>query len=144
MIPRWVEQYLHVPFVDRGRAMRGADCLGLVAIVLEREAHVSIPDYGFIGCDDHQRIAMAIAKAKQADDQWRPWPIREARVFDVVPMTTDDREPDHLGVMVSPFHVLHTERGSGPSVNDISGYAVKYRLEPNGAPTVWRFRGLWT
>ncbi len=146
MIPRWVEKYQQIPFVNKGRNFKGADCLGLIALVLQAEMRITIPDYGFIDAGDGQRIARAIAAAKLADRDWRPFSLRDARAFDVVPMTSanGDGSADHLGIMVSPHHVLHTEIGSGPHVEDIDSYGIKYRLEPRGAPTVYRFRELWT
>ena len=142
MIPRWVERYMQIPFVDLGRSPRGCDCLGLVRLVFAMETKIAFPDYGFVSSSDRKAIAKAIAAAKAADDLWSPVPIREAKPFDVVTMTSADSrgEADHLGVMVSGTRVLHTEEASGPVCEDISSYSIRYRLEPRGAPVVHRFK----
>lgn len=130
MIPRWVEKFQLIPFVDKGRTMKGCDCLGLVALVLKEQAGISIPDYGFISHCDRKRIVEAIAKAKRAPFEWEALPLQDCQPFDVVTMrSADGVEAEHIGVMVSKTHVLHTELASGPTCEDVHSPLIANRIE---------------
>lgn len=149
-IPRWVEAFLAVPFVDRGRSMAGCDCFGLVRLVMARRAGLLLNDYGFVAARDRTTINAEMVKAKADHALWRPVPLAQARPLDLVPMTSTVVRQDgatdladcHIGIMVTARHVLHTEIASGPVCLDVGHPSIVHRLHPPDAPPVYRHRDL--
>lgn len=141
--PRWVEGYLSIAFVDKGRTERGCDCFGLVRLVLARQKVLILADYGFVAVRDRSSINEQITTAMANRDQWCPVSLSEAQAFDVVVMTATVTDQDwHVGIMVTERHVLHTEFASGPVCVDVSHSSVVHRLHPQNAPLVYRHRDL--
>lgn len=148
--PRWVADYLAIPFIDRGRTDRGCDCFGLVRLVLAKRSGIILATYGFVAADDRAAVRVAIHAAKLDVETWCPVSIATAQPLDVVPMTDLVRLQDgstevgdcHVGIMVTERHVLHTERASGPVCLDISHPSVVNRFHPQEAPLVYRHRDL--
>lgn len=148
--PRWVEEFLDIPFVDRGRNVRGCDCFGLVRLVLARRAGIILPDYGFVPAHARGKVNDAIEDSKANAGLWQGVSIGSAGALDVVPMTdivvrqngSSDVAECHVGLMVSERHVLHTEKASGPVCLDVSHSSIVNRLSPAHAPLVYRHRDL--
>lgn len=138
--PRWIERYLAIPFLDKGRDAKGCDCFGLVRLVLAERAALILATYGFVSADDTDAIANEITIAAAHRDTWRSYPLASARTFDVVVMV-DSKGPRHVGVMVNALHVLHSERESGPSCVPVK--SVVHRVHPQSFPVVYRHRSLW-
>lgn len=149
-IPRWVEPYLAIPFKDRGRTADGCDCYGLVRLIVARRAGILLPDYGLVASRDRVSVNEAIVHAKADRAVWRAVPIQCALALDLVPMTevarlqsgVSDVVDCHIGIMVTPRHVLHTERASGPACVDISHPSVLHRFHPQDAPLIYRHRDI--
>lgn len=147
MIPSWVESYLRIPFVSRGRDERGCDCFGIVRLVLLREKGIVTKDYGFVAANDSSAITRSIIEAEAERETWAPVPIADAKPFDVVPMTSfvvrqdgrGDVQENHVGVMVSLGVILHSEFASGPACVQVARPDVAVRLTPQA----WRHRSLW-
>lgn len=147
MIPRWVEPYLRIPFVSRGRDERGCDCFGLVRLVLLKELGLEVKEYGFIKASDKLTISLAISEAEADHTTWKPVRSSDARTFDVIPMIgvvdcQDGRktvQETHVGIFVAPGVVLHTEFDSGPACVPVRHPDVAVRLTPQA----WRHRSLW-
>src|SRR5678815_1715944 len=115
MIPRWVADYLTIPFQSGGRDRCGCDCFGLVRLVLADRLGVVCPAYGFVGAHDRVAIAATFREASAAP-VWQALPIAVAQAFDVVPLGGTVRLQSgavtfaeiHVGIMVSSSHLLHT------------------------------------
>lgn len=133
--PRFVERYLEVPYRRRGRSMAGADCFGLVWLILKDECGIVMPDYTWVDPKDRLAFAAEI-RANSVDWIWAPVAASEARAFDVVPMSGPGGE--HVGIMVSPVHMLHTQAESGPACEPLSEPGIRLRLVPQGAPILRR------
>ncbi len=130
--PRWIEDYLRVPYVDGGRNRAGCDCWGLVRLVLLERAGVACESYGEISAAQMAAVARNALRVTAA----APWrPVEEAQPFDVLLMAgrfeaqdgKPRRAPVHVGIMVTPDHVLHTEEESGPVVAALSDADVRFR-----------------
>lgn len=133
--PRWVEDYLQIPYVDGGRDRAGCDCWGLVRLVLRERAGVACESYGEISARQMAAVARNALRVTAA----APWRISETpQPFDVLLMAgrfqTQDgkphRAPVHVGVMVTTDHVLHTEEDSGPVVAALTDAGVRFRALP--------------
>lgn len=137
--PRFVERYLEIPYRRRGRCERGADCFGLVWLVLKQECGLVLPDYSWVDPKDRQAFRDAV-RTESIDTIWAPIAVWAARAFDVVQMSGPDGE--HVGIMVSPVHMLHTEAASGPACQPLTDPILRHRLVPQAAPIVRRHHTL--
>jgi cell wall-associated NlpC family hydrolase len=137
--PRFVERYLEIPYRRRGRCERGADCFGLVWLVLRQECGIVLPDYTWV--DPKDRVAFAAEiKVNSVDWIWAPIAVSIAQAFDVVPMSGPEGE--HVGIMVSPVYMLHTQAESGPACELLTDPILRHRMVPQGAPIVRRHHTL--
>jgi len=130
--PRWAEPFVAVPYRDGGRDFAGADCWGLVRLVMRERGGVSLPSYGEIAASERARVARRMTK----DSDGGPWlPVDAPRALDVVVMFADAkvggrfrRLRGHVGIMVDDRHVLHTEEETGASIARITADDVRHRI----------------
>lgn len=134
--PRWVEQYLGIPFADdetsRAKPSRaGCNCIGLVHLVLKERAGVHIPAYEEISATDLLASARAFKKAIDGD----PWSVVQGdpRPFDCALMLamSDDLRTDtwgHVGIVVGPNMVLHIWRETLSVVMPFNHIRIRNRI----------------
>lgn len=121
-----------VPYKDGGRDMAGADCWGLVRLVMLERGGVLLPSYGEIAASERARVARRMTK----DSDGGPWrPVDAPQALDVVVMFADTevggkphRLRGHVGIMVDERHVLHTEEETGPEILPLDGRTLKHRV----------------
>ena len=128
-LPAWIADYLAIPFVEGGRDRNGADCYGLVRLVLDEQFGLAIPadpaGAWTPGLDPAGREALAtrIAAARAA---WREVPRGNVAPGDVLLLRVEGR-PLHVGVAldgVRPDGVglfFHSELDVGPHCDDWNG-----------------------
>lgn len=128
ILPTWVAGYIApkaVSFVELGRGMDGADCWGLLRLVLMHEAGVDVPAYGGIGYEDSACDPKELMEfmAGEIAAQWAPiWERTAETPKDAIPTGEQvfdglwlrphgRRQTIHVGVVVKPGWMLHVEHG---------------------------------
>ncbi len=123
-VPAWIESYLAIPFVEGGRDRGGADCYGLVCLVLEDQFGVSIPRESagaWTGDLDKAARADLAARVEATLAVWREIPRGAVKAGDVVLLRFDGR-PLHVGVALDNAGLFfHTELDVGPHCDDWNG-----------------------
>jgi cell wall-associated NlpC family hydrolase len=118
-VSAWAEPYLRIPFREGGRDIHGCDCWGLVRLVLAERAGLLTPRHDGLTEDEIER-------------QSHVWPevSREAaQAFDVVVMRQRlTTEFTHVGVVIEPGRLLHTEERTGPMIVDFDHRTVRHRI----------------
>lgn len=111
----WTNDYIRIPFLERGRTREGADCWGLVKIVYEERLGVVLPeltDY------EHTKDKKSIPKIiKEESSHWSKVPLGSEREYDVAVFRMCGLAM-HVGVVVKQGVMLHCERGSGTYVSE--------------------------
>jgi cell wall-associated NlpC family hydrolase len=118
------DQYVGIPYVDRGRSLVGCDCYGLLHLVFRELRGLELPSFA----EDYVTAADSAAIADLINGELEPWHQVEAgleRTFDGVLMR-DGREGRHIGIVAAPGLMLHVERGETS------------RIERYGAPRMVR------
>jgi hypothetical protein len=140
---RWIDRYMVVPFVRRGRDWNGCDCIGLYQLVLATEARLTINAPAELGLHTpvcSQRAVdsailfgrfVAIVGANVAEA------TAKARCFDAVLMTAHvmnrrtgsiGRADLHLGCATGNGYVLHIEDERGPQLVAIDDPEIAHRI----------------
>ena len=142
----WTRDWVGIPFLDRGRDRAGLDCWGLLRLVEREVFGVEVPsfsgDYGDVR--DHARIAELIeANLPGWDPVVEPDPATglcdfgAGRPGDGV-LLRRRGGPLHVGVVVAPGWMLHTEEGTASVLAPYNGLKERHRVlgiyRPGDAP----------
>lgn len=124
--PSWVNQYVGIPYSDRGRTMEGSDCWGLIKIVLKDQFNIFVPEHEnvhYLGKRNVEDLAVYMSEyveQVQRMEQWFQVPKEEVREGDVVLLRLMGY-PIHVGIAVSPTYMLHQLEGSDSVLEEIFG-----------------------
>ncbi len=106
----FADQYCGLPYKRMGRDRAGLDCWGLVRLVLLEQLGRELPRY-----DGDDPEGWSITAHSNAFAQVS---MQDAQVLDVAILTTDVKvkggwvsAPVHIGVFITPIHVLHIVAG---------------------------------
>lgn len=143
--PVWTLSYIGIPFIDRGRDLDGCDCWGLVRLVMQDRVQVTL-DSLQVSESDYQSVMAEIASAQQTSE-WISVDQDCECTFDVAEMSWPVRingqwrhEPLHVGIIVAPGWLLHTERSTAAMLSPYtSDLRIKRRIIG-----FWRHRELST
>jgi len=130
LAPAWVNDYTGIPFVDGGRSLDGADCWGLLKIVMEEHFHVVVPTYDeYVYGDEATKEA---ASKRLAEDSIKPpWikvDLEKARAGDALLMRILGY-PIHVSLVVAPCLMLHTVKGINSTIEEYDSYLWKKRIQ---------------
>lgn len=140
----WCNRYIGIAFSDLGRNIDGpVDCWGLVCLVMKERAGIELSSYSTISEADYRAVSAEISSAK-ASEEWTSIPNGEEKELDVVEMVSPARQggkisflPLHVGIVVSPGWVLHTEAATGSRLSTYRDKRIASRILG-----FWRYRSL--
>lgn len=138
---RWVDDYMAVPHVRRGRSGTGYDCYGLVRAILTERAGLSLARHD--GFDVSRGMDVAALISSEATD-WLPIERGDERQFDVVIMRGVFEAGGkmvgadmHMGLVTKPGHLIHTEEKAGVQHQPFTHPAIRDRIRK-----IYRHRAL--
>jgi cell wall-associated NlpC family hydrolase len=117
------DEFVGIPFVDRGRDLKGCDCWGLLTLVYAKIG-VDLPSHR----DDYQTVADRDEVARilgNGKSQWRL--VHDERPTDAVLLKLAGR-PFHVGVVVRPGLMLHALPGTGAAIEDYRSHNYSRRI----------------
>jgi cell wall-associated NlpC family hydrolase len=103
----WINNYIGLPFKDKGRSMAGVDCWGLVQQIYRRERGIELPDYLiYETVSDKDQVVDTVNKIRS--EGWVAYPktIRPEQ-FDVI-LFESGGKPLHVGLMIDPRRFVHS------------------------------------
>lgn len=120
--------YLRVPFLSRGRDLRGWDCYGLYRYLMAERHGIVLPSYAeaYKADDDAQGIALAIGTFRPVG--WAAVAPGEAQMGDGVVLRIAG-QPWHCGYVIEPGIMLHARRGAGTCIESYTAPLWEKRLE---------------
>lgn len=109
----WVEKYIDLPFLNRGRDRSGVDCWGLCRLVYEEQLGLNFPSY----CNMYtQSIACDSVNDAFTEGKLGGWAeVTTPIPFDLIIFTLCGR-PFHCGIIVSSDYMLHIMSGCNAAV----------------------------
>lgn len=128
MRPAWVQSYLGIPFLEKGRTRAGLDCYGLVRLVYQEQRGLELPSYaeGYATTTDADEIT-ALYRGEVAS-QWQERPLADAQCFDVAVLRILG-EPIHFALVLDPPYFLHVFRETDVSVERLDALIWQRRVE---------------
>lgn len=109
----WTNDYIRIPFVEHGRDRDGVDCWGLVRLVYFDRLGIDLPTLtGYANTKDKLTIPGIIG---QESSLWQPVSLGAEKELDVAVFRICG-VPMHVGIVVKPGIMLHSECGSGTYV----------------------------
>ncbi|KQZ31574.1 hypothetical protein ASD50_14995 [Mesorhizobium sp. Root552] len=120
------DEYVGLPWLDRGRDREGTDCWGLLAMVYAERFGIVLPSFR----DDYQTAADGEAVAGLINghrSEWTEVPAGEERPGDALLMSLAGM-PRHIGVVVCKGLVLHIERGAGSLIEGYHSMRLRRRV----------------
>jgi cell wall-associated NlpC family hydrolase len=121
----WHQQYIGIPFAEKGRDATGLDCWGLVKLVYEKELGVELPGYewAYHTTQDKDAIGNEIAMERVAG--WRE--VETPAPFDLVILRMQG-VPMHVGVVTSAPSMIHSARGVNVALERYDSMRWKNRV----------------
>ena len=107
-----LDDFVGVPWRDRGRDRNGCDCWGLARLVYRERLGIDLPSY----VDDYASTADRSALdglIRGEREPWRPVTADAAELFDVVLLR---ERPWHIGVVAGAGLMLHMPRGQTSTI----------------------------
>lgn len=102
--------YIRIPFKEHGRDRKGADCWGLACIIFKEELNIDLPIMDeYESTKDKARISEII---KAESITWQAVQTKDEKAFDIAVFRMRG-QPMHIGIVVKPGLMIHSERGSG-------------------------------
>lgn len=120
------DEYVGLPWLDRGRDRAGTDCWGLLGMVYAERFGIVLPSFR----DDYQTAADGEAVSGLIDGNRSAWteiPAGSERIGDGLLMSLAGR-PRHIGVVVGKGLVLHIERGAGSLIESYLAMRLRRRV----------------
>jgi murein DD-endopeptidase len=124
-----MNRFIGVPYVPDGRAWEGVDCYGLVWLFFHSHFGIDLPrfDGGFAASTAAGRAANAASLSSAANRSgWKAIATPD-RVGDAVLMRVGN-DVCHVGVIIEPGSLLHSERPPGSVIQRLSDAAVAQRI----------------
>jgi cell wall-associated NlpC family hydrolase len=121
-----VNQYIGMPFKDKGRTRKGADCWGLVRIVYAIEYGIDLPSYNedYPSSTEAEEIGKLINCEK---GKWYEIPAGKEKAGDIIIMRLSGH-PTHVGVIAWPGYMLHTLKGVNTVLEHYTGILWRNRV----------------
>ena len=125
-----INDYIGIPFIDKGRDFKGCDCYGLIKLYYKNELGIDIPDV--VASPNQLRLAY-IEYIKNISSLWTT--STEPKENDVVAMKTDVNNPKlvtHFGIIVkvnSGLKILHTFKKSNSHIVDLNNPAYANKIK---------------
>lgn len=117
----WPLRYLAVPFRERGRDFDGADCWGLVLLILAQERGVIVPEPAQLYASTQLRAASELrAFFAEAAHRWRRLPAPEPWSVLLFGVEVSGRTtPAHVGLSLGGRSFIHTQDGYGVQMSSL-------------------------
>lgn len=120
----WTNDYVGVPFEEKGRTREGWDCWGLVRSVYADHLGIELPLY----LSAYETTEDSPAIAGQVDDARPMWrEVEDPRTGDVVLCSVLGYET-HVGILVEPGVMLHSMDGRDTCLERIAMPAWSRRI----------------
>jgi hypothetical protein len=119
----WWNDYIGIPYLEKGREKDGLDCWGLVRLVYKEQYNIDIPSFvDEYESYDSKHISELIAIGKE---NWTK--VTEPTIGDVILLRINGLFM-HVGVVVSPNQFIHVREGQDAVIERFDTGIWKHRV----------------
>lgn len=121
----WWNDYIHVPFAEKGRTMEGADCWGLACLIYQRELNIELPSY--LECyesTEEKELLTKLIATERASKWTNP---EKPKPFDIA-IVKYAGLPFHVGIVTKTGYMIHCARGVNTSHPKINSFSWKNKV----------------
>lgn len=122
-VPGWCARFIGVPYREDGHGFDGANCAGLVHLVLKHRAGVEIDPHADVSAADIERASTLLEMAA-ISDLWLPV-AGKPRPLDVALLRGT---PLHTGIIVAEDLLLHVWRAPASMVMNVNNPRIRHRI----------------
>lgn len=123
-VPAWINRYVGIPYLLDGTDLSGCDCWTLCDIILKERTNISMPPLKAVTSLQWKQI-----KQEQVPEDWREVNAAEAKELDIITLRYLREMPPHVGVVVAPGWMIHTQEGVNSILDDYTSFVFKNRIE---------------
>lgn len=106
----WVNEYIRIPFKERGRERDGVDCWGLARLIYRDRLNIDLPSLSEY---EHTKDKVKISDIIRSESHmWEHVVKDEEKPYDIAVFRMLG-QPMHVSIVVEPGLMIHCERGSG-------------------------------
>ena len=103
-LPVWLNKYIGIPYVDKGRDFSGVDCYGLIYLIYRTEFNIPLPHYLDAYPSANDKWAASKAVSKGLTEGWEK--VKIPQFGDMLILNILGR-PWHCGMMISLTRFIH-------------------------------------
>ncbi len=120
----WANEYVGIPFEEKGRGHAGCDCWGLARLVLKEQFDVDLMDHD----GDYETVKDRHAIAVAVENDLPNWvETKKPQCGDVVLLRCKGL-PLHIGVMLNRRRMLHILEGINAGTERLDSIVWKDRI----------------
>jgi cell wall-associated NlpC family hydrolase len=119
-------QYIGIPYELGGRDKAGADCWGIVRMILRDEFGKELPDFPITRWDPQDDISWR--KLEAAKSEIPCIRVTHPKPGDICVLNLCGR-PTHVGIFISANEIIHTLGGIQSVIERIESPRIKSRIE---------------
>lgn len=117
----WVEDYIGLPWLPRGRDRSGVDCWGLVRLVYAERLGILLPSHDTVAPSEPLAVMRTIRR-ESAGMEWQEIAAPAARTFDFAVMRAG-----HIGLVAPRGMILHIPEGAASALQPLA--ALTHRID---------------
>ena len=106
----WWNDYIKVPFEEKGRGHDGCDCWGLVQLIYKEQLGIDLPGYEEIYESTNDKEILAKTIRDERNQNWSH--PNTGKEFDVIILKMGG-VPMHVGIVTKKGHMIHCAKDIG-------------------------------
>lgn len=121
----WLQDYVGLPFAERGRGRDGVDCWGLACLVYADQLGIALPHHAedYVSTADRETLQRLIAEGRSC---WREIPCDAVREFDLVELSNVG--VPHVGIAAGGGLMLHIEADGEAVIEPLGSTRIARRV----------------
>jgi len=119
-----LDDFIGIPYVEKGRTLEGCDCWGLLVLVYDRYFKIKVPSFS----DDYQGFADREGVDLLLEQHRNEWvQVESPHIGDGVFMILQGRP--HVGIYIGDDRILHTSKGFGSIIERTDSVRLRNRIQ---------------